>query len=105
MGITKDTGGWGIAIAAVQAAAIMAAGYAQIQQIDATNPYSNTNLDQSAQYPSVTPYVPQYTQNVTGLQETEQLANALAKQNIWVSVKDIDSAQKQAQVKVAETRF
>ena len=96
---------WGGILGATAAAAVLASGYAQIQQIKNTNPYKETSLDTSAQYPTVTPYVPQYTQNITGQQETEQLANALAKQNIWVSVKDINSAQNQTKVKVAETRF
>ena len=48
---------------------------------------------------------PQLTQNATGQQETEDLANAIGKQNIWVSVTDIDNAQKQGRVRVSESSF
>lgn len=96
---------WAIPLGAAAAAAVIASGAAEIQKIANTNPYKQTSLDSSAAYPTVTPYVPQYTANMTGLQETEQLANALGKTNIWVSVKDINSAQKENEVKVAESRF
>ena len=96
---------WGGILGATAAAAVIASGAAEIQKIANTNPYKQTSLDSSAAYPTVTPYVPQYTANMTGLQETEQLANALGKTNIWVSVKDINSAQKENEVKVAESRF
>jgi len=96
---------WGGILGATAAAAVIASGAAEIQKIANTNPYNQASLDSSAAYPTVTPYVPQYTANMTGLQETEQLANALGKTNIWVSVKDINSAQKENEVKVAESRF
>ena len=37
--------------------------------------------------------------------ETENLANAITRQPIWVSVSDIDRAQTRVQVKEAETTF
>jgi len=37
MGITKDTGGWGIALAAAKAAAVMATGMAQVAKIQSTD--------------------------------------------------------------------
>jgi len=96
---------WGMVLGGAAAAAVLASGYAQVQKIKNTDPYKETSTSDSAVFPTTTPYVPQYTQNVTGLQETEQLANAIAKQNIWVSVKDIDSAQQGNKVKVAESRW
>lgn len=42
-----------------------------------------------------------YTRNYTTAEEREEMNN----QNVWVSVKDIDSAQDKRKVKVAESRF
>ena len=108
MGITRDTGGWGIALAAIQAAAVLAAGFAQIQQIRNTQPNSNSSSS-SASYAVATPTLPQYTPqnvtNVTGESENEDLANAIQQQPIWVSVKDIDNAQQRVQVRDRESTF
>lgn len=108
MGITRDTGGWGIALAAIQAAAVLAAGFAQIQQIRNTQPNSSAGST-SATYAVATPTLPQYTPqnvtNVTGESENEDLANALSETPIWVSVRDIDSAQSRVQVRDRESTF
>lgn len=108
MGITSSTGGFGIALAAVQAAAVLAAGFAQVQQIRNTEPNSNSSSS-SASYAVATPTLPQYTPqnvtNVTGESENEDLANAIQQQPIWVSVKDIDSAQQRVQVRDRESTF
>lgn len=42
-GITKDTGGWGVAAAAVQAAAVIATGMATVRQIYAVNTNGGSN--------------------------------------------------------------
>lgn len=110
-GIMKSTGGWGIALAVAQMAAVLATGYAQIEQIKNTKPNSSSsNSSSSSKYAMATPsatsdFNPQLTQNATGQQETEDLANAIGKQNIWVSVTDIDNAQKQGRVRVSESSF
>lgn len=109
MGITKDTGGWGIALAIAQATAVFTAGMAQIQKIKNTQP-NNSSGGSNGRYAEVTAtptsdFKPTYTQNITGQQETEYLANALSKTPIWVSVKDIDNAQNAGRVRVAESSF
>lgn len=108
MGITKDTGGWGIALAIAEATAVMASGMAQIQKIRNTKP--NSTSGGNARYAEVTPsstgdFNPTLTQNVTGGQETENLANALSKTPLWVSVVDINNAQQKSNVRVSESTF
>ena len=109
MGITKDTGGWGLALAIAQATAVFTAGMVQIQKIKNTKPNSGSS-GSNGRYAEVvaTPtsdYKPIYTQNATGQTEVEHLANALSKTPIWVSVKDIDNAQNAGRVRVAESSF
>ena len=63
----------------------------------------------STRYAEVTPtqtdYNPQGITNVTGEQETQNLANAMTKSNIWVSVKDIDAAQSKVKTRDKEATF
>lgn len=105
-GITRDTGGWGIALAIAQATAVFTAGMLQVQQIKNTKPNSSGSNSSSARYAEVTAnptadYTPQLTQNTTGETETENLSNA----NIVVSVVDIDNAQAKNRVRVSESSF
>lgn len=102
----------GPVLGAAAAATALQFGYAQIKQIDATNPYSDNSLSGSepnSNNTSVTPaiddYSPNRVTNITGAMETENLANAITRQPIWVSVSDIDRAQNRVQVKEAETTF
>lgn len=110
MGITRDTGGWGIALAAIQAAAVLAAGFAQIQQIRNTQPNSNSSTS-SASYAVATPTLPQYTPqnvtNVTGQSENEDLANALSETPIkaYVVESEITNAQTRANKRRQESTF
>lgn len=110
MGITRDTGGWGIALAAIQAAAVLAAGFAQIQQIRNTQPNSNSSSS-SASYAVATPTLPQYTPqnvtNVTGESENEDLANALSETPIkaYVVESEITNAQTRASKRRQESTF
>ena len=108
MGITKDTGGWGIAAAVAEAVAIMAAGMAQVSKIQSTNIGTKSVSNQIGNVAVATPqteYTPNYTQNITNATETENLANAISQQPIWVSVKDIDKAQKRVTVVQNESTF
>ena len=110
MGITASTGGWGIALAIAQATAVLAAGMAQIQQIKNTHPSSSGSGSSSARFAEVTPsatsdYSPTLTQNATGQQETQDLANAMSNMNLWVSVSEIDKAQNKGKVRASESTF
>lgn len=112
-GIMKSTGGWGIALAVAQMAAVLATGYAQIEQIKNTKPNSSSSSSSSGtKYAMATPsatadYSPQLTQNATGSQETESLANALSSNPIkaYVVESDISAAQQTARQRNNESSF
>lgn len=113
MGITRDTGGWGIALAIAQATAVLASGIVQIQKIKNTKPNgSGSSGGSSGRYAEVMPnptsdYNPTLTQNVTNGQETENLANALSKTPLraYVVESDITNAQGVAQQRTKESSF
>ena len=109
MGITRDTGGWGIAVAIAQATAVLTAGLLQIQQIKNTKPNgSSSNVKFAEVTPTATSdYKPEITQNATGLQETQDLANALAQNPIkaYVVESDISRVQRQTNQRKKETTF
>ena len=98
----------GPVLGAAAAAAALASGLAQVKAINAVKKGSNGGGD-SVRYAEVVPSVPDYNPqgitNVTGGQETENLANAMSKTNLWVSVRDIDSAQGKVKTRDKETSF
>lgn len=98
----------GPALGAAAAATTLAYGYAQVRQIQATNPYSTDTNEQSAptvSTPSIDEYSPVRTTNITGAMETEALANAMRSTPLWISVTDIDRAQSQVRLKDKESSF
>lgn len=112
MGITKDTGGWGLALAIAQATAIFASGMAQIQQIKNTKPNGGSSGGSNSRYAEVIPnttndFNPTFTQNVTSGQETEDLANALSKNPIraYVVESEITNAQNVTAQRTKEATF
>lgn len=110
MGITKDTGGWGIALAIAQATAVFASGMAQVKKIRDTEPTKGSSSTTGEKFAEVTPsatsdYRPEMITNPTGGQESENLANAISGMNLWVSVSEIDNAQAKGKVRVAESSF
>lgn len=98
----------GPALGAAAAAAALASGIAQVVAINKVKKGDKAGGD-STRYAEVTPQLPDYNPtsvtNVTGGQETENLANALGNTNLWVSVKDIDSAQSKVKTRDRETSF
>lgn len=100
--------GVGPALGAAAAAAALASGLAQVAAIQKVKKGDKGSGD-STRYAEVTPtqtdYNPQGITNVTGGSEKEDLANALTKTNIWVSVKDIDSAQSKVKTRDKEATF
>lgn len=107
MGITKDTGGWGIAAAIAEAIAVMTAGMAQVAKIQSTTIGTKSVSTQigAAVTPQAVEYTPNYTQNITNATETENLANAISQQPLFVSVVDINKAQKRVTVTQNESTF
>lgn len=109
MGITKDTGGWGIGLAIAQATAVFASGMAQINAIKNTQP--NSSSSSNARYATAIPlpndYLPQGSTNLTGSQETENLANALSKTPIkaYVVESEITKAQNISRQRTKEATF
>lgn len=106
----QSAGPWGWAAAIAQSVAIAAAGAAQIAKIQSTT-IGTKSIGGSVSYDTaaaVNPnaeYSPNYYQNITNATETENLANAISQQPIWVSVKDIDKAQKRVTVVQNESTF
>ena len=98
----------GPALGAAAAAAALASGIAQVVAIQKVKKGDKGDGD-STRYAEVTPtqtdYTPQGITNVTGEQETQNLANAMTKSNIWVSVKDIDAAQSKVKTRDKEATF
>lgn len=98
----------GPALGAAAAAAALASGIAQVVAINKVKKGDKGGGD-STRYAEVTPtqtdYAPQGITNVTGEQETQNLANAMTKSNIWVSVKDIDAAQSKVKTRDKEATF
>lgn len=100
---------YGAIIGAVQAAAVTAAGVAQIAKI------KNTQLGgggSSAGSPTAAPvqtqpeeYVPQYTQNATGESEITRLADSIHSQRVYVVESDITEAQNRSKVRVTESTW
>ena len=101
---------WGTIIGAVQAAAVTAAGIAQIAKIKNTQlggGGSSISGQMSAGAAQTQPeeYVPQYTQNATGESELVNLANSIKDQQVVVLESDITDAQNRRKVRVAESSW
>lgn len=98
----------GPALGAAAAAAALASGIAQVVAIQKVKKGDKGSSD-STRYAEVTPtqtdYNPQGITNVTGEQETQNLANAMTNAPIWVSVKDIDAAQSKVKTRDKEATF
>lgn len=103
---------YGQIIGAIQAAAVTAAGLAQIAQIRKTKlDGGSSSSSSSARYaiatPSITDYNPQGTQNLTNGRETEDLANALSKTPIqaFVVESQVTAKQELAKQRSEESTF
>ena len=93
-------------VGAAAAAAVAAAGAAQIAQIANANRNSTITSTMMAQStPVMQDFQPAMTGTVTGTQEREDLVNAMQGMNLYVKVTDIDAAQEQGKVRVAESTF
>lgn len=96
-------------IGAVQAAAVTAAGVAQIAKIRNTQlGGGGSSVGSAAATPVQTApeeYVPQYTQNATGESEITNLANSIRDQRVYVLEADISEAQNRQKVRVRESQW
>lgn len=96
-------------VGAVQAAAVTAAGIAQIAKIKSTQLGGGGS---SAGSPTAAPvqtqpeeYVAPYTQNATGESEIVNLANSIKDQKVYVLESDITDAQNRQKVRVKESQW
>lgn len=103
---------WGAIIGAVQAAAVTAAGIAQIAQIKNTKFGAGSSSSVgSVQMATVTPvmsdYQPEMTGVMTGQQETEELANAITSKPIraYILEGDLQEAQARTAMRERESSF
>ena len=106
MGITKDTGGWGIA-AAAEAAAVMAAGMAQINQIRKTKVSSSGTSSTSnaiVSAPRVETNVPS-VRSVTSATEEERLNQMAKDQRVYILSSDIEASLDDNKTRVEESSF
>lgn len=103
---------FGSIMGAIQAASVTAAGIAQIKQIEATKfgggGSSSVNTSALAQVTPVMPdFAPEMTGTLTGQQETEELANAIAKTPIhcYITESEVTSAQELARIRNSESTW
>lgn len=107
---------WGMIIGAIQAAAVTAAGIAEIAKIKSTTLSSGASGGGSSvgggfNLPPVSQYTPEYTQNLTGANDTQNLAGAMrtaiegADIKAYVVESDITNAQKKADKRNSEATW
>lgn len=100
---------YGQILGGITAAAVTAAGIAQIAKIKSTQRNGSSNVSNpSASVPMQDmDFAPQYVTNTTGQQDTENLRNALAEQPLraYVVESDISDAQKLQNTRRNETSF
>lgn len=104
---------YGAIVGAIQAAAVLAAGQAQIEQIKATkfdgdgNVLSSSATQNVNVTPRLTDYAPEGITNLTGASDTDNLANAITKSPIkaYVVESEVTAAQSVANQRNAESSF
>lgn len=103
-GITSSTGGWGIAAAIAQAAAVTATGMATVKKIYAVNTNGSSNNTDGSMTTSAMNVI---NRNYTNARLTDSngsevnigdLANQINDKKVYVSIKDINQAQTKVQV-------
>lgn len=104
---------YGAIVGAIQAAAVLAAGQAQIEQIKATKfdgaggTLSNNGTQNVNVVPRLADYTPEGVTNLTGASDTDNLANAIAKTPIkaYVVESEVTAAQSMANQREIESSF
>lgn len=112
---TTKSGPWDIALAAVQAAGIAAGGIANIVKIKNTT-LSSAGSTSSAgaasfQLPSLESYTPNYTQNLTGTSDVDNIGKSVkdaiesAEVRAYVVESDVTNAQRRAERRTSEATW
>lgn len=110
-GITKATGGWGLAAAIAQMVATVGVGMAQVAKIQSTQLGTKATQVTSVTTPNlgsiVNEYQPQYVSNITNNTELDNLANALQKNPIkaYVVESEVTNAQDLTRQRNEETSW
>lgn len=95
-------------MAAINSAAVIAAGTAQIASMKATkvdgSASTGTTAPATVSAPSVT-FTPTQVRNTTGATEEERLNQMASKQRVYIVQSDIEAAADQTKTQVAETTF
>lgn len=114
MGTIKSLGGgpWALPVAAAQAAAVLAAGYAQVKQINAVKVGSGSGGGSSAvatapaivAAPAAAPSV-QRVRNVTGASEEARLNRMAQDQRVVLVWSDVEAKEGDRRVQLAETSW
>lgn len=97
---------WNVPAAAANAAAVLAAGYAQIKQINAVKVGSGgaSATPAIAQAPTYAPAI-QQTRTITGASEEERLNRMASDKRVYLVYSDIEIANTRQRVRVQETAF
>ena len=111
-GITSETGGWGIAAAIAQAAAVTAAGMAQVRKIYAVDTSGKSSNSTSGSFTSAAIATLSATASNVRLTGTNGntvdlsgLESKIGNQKVWVSVRDINDAQDSVKRTQVRNRF
>ena len=108
MGITKDTGGWGIAVAAATAAGVLASGFASIKKMTAVKIGKGGSGGGGQSIPTID--VAKLAQNQSSVQRVSTTTGASAEQQIqdtrvYVVESDIAATTKKVAVAQAEATY
>lgn len=91
-------------LAPTNAAAVLAAGYAQVKQINAVKVGDSTGGGAAVPAPAFSPAVSQ-VRNITGASEEERLNRMASNQRVYLVYSDLEIANTAQRVKVRETEF
>lgn len=92
----------------ISAAAVTAAGMAEIKKIKSTTRSGSGSASggiSATATPAYEPYRPTYYENATGASDTENLRNALMEQPIYCKISDIEKAESGRRVRISESSF
>jgi hypothetical protein len=100
---------FGAIIGAAGAAVATATGIAQIAKIKSTNTSSSSSPSGSISTPTVSPqipeFTPEYTQNLTGASEIQNLQDSLNTQKVVLVESDVEAALNKSNSRKVETTW
>ena len=95
-----------IPLAVINAATVLAAGYAQIRKIQATKiPGAASSAGAVVQPPTVSAPAVQQVRTITGASEEERLNRMASGQRVYILASDLQAERDSTRVRVAETSF